>query len=228
MQRDVKDLSPNVLSERRRLAVELRLRGATLAEAAQKTGLSNPTIISAFKAYLAGGWPAVDVKKRGRVQGQGRLLSAVHEQAVEDFLYSSATDQNGKRLWALGEIYSMIESRLGVRLSERTFARYCSRWGIEERVVDQAARQKGMSYWSRHILPAIHKAAYERSSLVLECIVTPVFNGGSVSILIRNPEGEVSCYFSGVKALTDDVFISLFESMLTAYSGHITLIFFWC
>src|SRR5262249_44996984 len=54
------------LNERRINAVKLRLAGTTVAEAAQQTGLSQPTVIAAVKAYKEGGWPAVPVAPRGR------------------------------------------------------------------------------------------------------------------------------------------------------------------
>ena len=54
------------LNRRRVDAVKLRLKGASVAETAEKTGLSRPTVIRAVKAYEAGGWEAVPVRPRGR------------------------------------------------------------------------------------------------------------------------------------------------------------------
>ncbi|HMM87094.1 MAG TPA: hypothetical protein PKC53_16625, partial [Azohydromonas sp.] len=74
-----KDFAPNKsddvetalgeLNQRRRRAVELRLSGHSLAQTRAETGLSAPTIIAAYKAFLAGGWPAIAVKGRGRAAG---------------------------------------------------------------------------------------------------------------------------------------------------------------
>ena len=44
-------LSPDVLNERRRLAVKLRLGGMTLAEVARTVDLSVPTVISAMRVW---------------------------------------------------------------------------------------------------------------------------------------------------------------------------------
>ena len=54
------------LNQRRRKAVELRLAGTPVAKTALKTGLSEPTVIAALKAYRLGGWNAVPVGPRGR------------------------------------------------------------------------------------------------------------------------------------------------------------------
>jgi hypothetical protein len=40
--------------------------GISIAETAAKTGLSQPTVIGAVKAYEAGGWGSVPVAPRGR------------------------------------------------------------------------------------------------------------------------------------------------------------------
>lgn len=63
---DGRNVSVETLNERRVKAVKLRLSGASIAEAAAKSGLSQPTVIRAVKAYQAGGWAAVPVAPRGR------------------------------------------------------------------------------------------------------------------------------------------------------------------
>lgn len=68
------------LNARRRQAVALRLEGRTLAQAAQASSLSVPTVVAAHRAWQQGGWEAVDVRPRGRKPaGHGPLTaSAAH------------------------------------------------------------------------------------------------------------------------------------------------------
>ena len=63
---DGRNVSVRELNERRAAAVHLRLAGASIAETAEKVGLSRPTVIRAHKAFEAGGWAAVPVAERGR------------------------------------------------------------------------------------------------------------------------------------------------------------------
>jgi sulfate adenylyltransferase subunit 2 len=63
---DGRNITVEALNERRLHAVKLRLAGLPLAEIAKQTGLSQPTVIGAFKAYQQGGWGAVPVAARGR------------------------------------------------------------------------------------------------------------------------------------------------------------------
>jgi len=66
MELDGRNVKVGELNERRIEAVRLRLSGVSVAETANRTKLSEPTVISALKAYRDGGWPAVPVAPRGR------------------------------------------------------------------------------------------------------------------------------------------------------------------
>ena len=66
MDADGRNVTVDELNERRIEAVRLRLAGISVSETAKKTRLSEPTVISALKAYKGGGWPAVPVAPRGR------------------------------------------------------------------------------------------------------------------------------------------------------------------
>jgi transposase len=88
-----KRLSTEVLNERRRQAVKLRLGGMNLATVAETVGLARGTIISAMKAYKAGGWKAVAVKARGRSIGDGRTLSEEQEKTIRAMICDRTPDQ---------------------------------------------------------------------------------------------------------------------------------------
>ena len=66
MAKNGRSIPVEALNERRRKAVESRLSGVSIAKTALKTGLSQPTVISALKAYREGGWTCVPVGPRGR------------------------------------------------------------------------------------------------------------------------------------------------------------------
>jgi len=66
-----RQISVAALNQRRRKAVELRLAGTPVATTASRTGLSEPTVTAALKAYRLGGWTGVPVGPRGRgVRGE--------------------------------------------------------------------------------------------------------------------------------------------------------------
>ncbi|MBZ5486455.1 helix-turn-helix domain-containing protein [Halomonas aquamarina] len=122
-----KHLSPEVLSERRKKAVRLRLDGHTVAVASQQTGLSAPTVSAAWKAFREGGWAAVPVKPRGRSKGQGNTLSAAAQALLWDGLYAPAP----RRMpgWSSAALADLANERLGLRLTQRAIEHW---WETEE------------------------------------------------------------------------------------------------
>jgi sulfate adenylyltransferase subunit 2 len=66
MAADGRNIPVEMLNERRLTAVKLRMAGESVAATAERTGLSEPTVIAAYKAYQQGGWAAVPVAARGR------------------------------------------------------------------------------------------------------------------------------------------------------------------
>jgi len=63
---DSRKLSMPELNERRRQAVQCRLKGMGLKETAELCGMSRNTVNEAWQRYKAGGWKAVRVWKTGR------------------------------------------------------------------------------------------------------------------------------------------------------------------
>jgi transposase len=129
---DARNLPLAVLNERRRRAVKLRERGMTLREVAAQVELSVPTVMSAHRAYLAGGWSAVNVKPRGRKRGEGRQLTPEQEAEIRRLICDKTPDQlkMGFALWNRQAVMQVIQDRLGVELPIRTVGEYLKRWGF--------------------------------------------------------------------------------------------------
>ena len=160
---DTRTLSLEALNTRRREAVQLRLTGMKLAEVAGRTGLSAPTIITAHKAYLAGGWGAVAAKPRGRATGEGRALNPVQEAEAFRLLTSTAPDELKLpfRLWQMEAVQLLVTERFGVILPDRTAGHYLQRWGLS--ALRPAARIRAggelLRRWSRSVFPGIRVRA---------------------------------------------------------------------
>ena len=65
----------------------------TLRDVAAQVELSVPTVMSAHRAYLAGGWAAVNVKPRGRKRGEGRQLTPEQEAEIRRLICDKTPDQ---------------------------------------------------------------------------------------------------------------------------------------
>ncbi|MBA2675529.1 helix-turn-helix domain-containing protein, partial [Ramlibacter sp.] len=124
-------LSVPQLNARRREAVQLRLRGMTLAEVAERTGLSVPTVIAAHKAFRAGGWAGVDVQPRlGRPKKAGPHMA--EDPAVAAALWEAmqAGGDEGP-LWTTKSVADWLSEQHGLALSAGSIQRFCERAGLQ-------------------------------------------------------------------------------------------------
>jgi len=122
----------DALNQKRRRAVEMRLAGASLASIRADTGLSAPTVIRAYKAFVAGGWSAVPVKALGRQVGQGRRLSAAQQAELRTAVLDGPPDARGlaDRLWSVPAVQALIRRQWQVTVADSTVLRYLARWGL--------------------------------------------------------------------------------------------------
>ena len=130
---DARNLSADILNERRRQAVKLRLAGMTVAAVSDAVELSAPTVIAAHKAYLAGGWSAVLLKRRGRVSGSGRKLDATAEQRLLAAMLEYLPEVLGLpfRLWSDEAVAAWFEKQQITVPPRRSLARYRTGWGVQ-------------------------------------------------------------------------------------------------
>lgn len=120
-----KKLSATALNKLRKEAVQLRLSGATLAVIRQKTGLSHPTIISAHKRFIAGGWEAINIGKRGRPRS-GTSGPGTADECLK-YMLAGLPEDGG--LWTTQAVQEWFGNRQHP-LSTKTISRYLKEWGI--------------------------------------------------------------------------------------------------
>ena len=116
------------LNERRRKAVKLRLEGHKIAEIAGIVDLSAPTIITAHKQFLAGGWPAVDSSPRGRKAGNLALSDELFKQVRE----AAENTPNNTLPWSLQLLEQHCREAHSVTISARSLGGYLKQWGLGE------------------------------------------------------------------------------------------------
>jgi transposase len=161
---DARTLPLAVLNERRRRAVKLRERGMTLREVAAQCELSIPTVMAAHRAYVSGGWAAVNVKPRGRKPGDGRRLSAPQEAAIRRMICDKTPDQLklGFALWNRQAVAQLIQAEFGLRLPVRTVGHYLKRWGFTpQKPIKKAYEQRPaeVKRWLQESYPKIASRA---------------------------------------------------------------------
>ena len=120
-------LSPQALNKRRVQAVKLRLNGESLDQIQASTGLTHPTIISAYKTFLQGGWPAVPVKDRGRQKNSGHK----YQQIKNAWLHMHNRLVQQDTLWDTQKLQTWLLDNESLSISTKTIARHLTNWGIK-------------------------------------------------------------------------------------------------
>jgi len=119
-------LTVEALNSQRRQAVQLRLEGHTLNAVKQATQLSAPTIISAVKAFKAGGWAAVTVNpRRGRPAAQASAFSPALELALLRHMLSG----DGPGAWNVNHVVQWF-SEHGLVVGRTGILQWCRRIGL--------------------------------------------------------------------------------------------------
>ena len=146
------------------MAVRMRLKGAKLKEITETLGLTRSTIISAVKRYNEGGWPAVDLKKRGRKTGTGRRLTPEQESEIQQIIQDKTPDQLKMpfALWTRGAVVDLIKAKYDIDIPIRTMGHYLKRWGFTpQKPIKKAYEQnpKAVEAWLEEEYPTIQERA---------------------------------------------------------------------
>jgi sulfate adenylyltransferase subunit 2 len=135
------------LNVRRREAVRLRLQGQKLAAVSASTGLSQPTIISAMRAYRDGGWNAVQVSPRkGRPKREAEGVAPEHLHGLVQAMLAGPPDAAGlpHSLWNRKAMGEWLKGHGGDRTSAGSMARLMPQLGLEfdERTLPPATESR--------------------------------------------------------------------------------------
>ena len=164
-------LTLDELNHKRTEAVRLRLAGATLREVRIATGLSKPTIVAAHRAFLSGGWPAIKVRPRGRMPGDGRCIDATAEAQFVQLMLTHTPEQVGvcAALWDATVARHVLRERFALELGARSMSNYLARWGL---AVDKPHERRErasepLRRWHATIYPGIVARAHTEGADIL-------------------------------------------------------------
>ncbi|MFT6472309.1 MAG: sulfate adenylyltransferase subunit 2 [Neptuniibacter pectenicola] len=116
----------------RKKAVLMRLHKKTLEQVRDVTGLSHPTIISAYKRFMEGGWDALVSKSSGRPVGAKGLKHYSAEDAFARLLSiaSPAHILGSGPFWTPELVKTWLGSTLDEQLSIKSVQRYLQELGL--------------------------------------------------------------------------------------------------
>lgn len=220
-----------MLNERRKKAVQMRLDGATLAVTSAATGLSNPTIIAAFKAFMQGGWAAVNVKPRGRPKDESRKLNPEQDARLLQLLCSALPEsvKPGASLWQTALIKLWLHQQTSLVASERTLGRYITRFGLNAMpaiITPQDSDFASYRLWYQHSLLPLKQQAHQEHALLLWAGMTTVTVPGLglfSQLYVHSPKGKLLWYLVSGPAKADD-YIAFFSRVTTEFEHKVYLV----
>jgi sulfate adenylyltransferase subunit 2 len=184
------------LNLRRRHAVEMRLAGQTLSQIREATGLSAPTVIGAYRAFLSKGWAGVAVAGRGRQVGRGRTLTPSEEAELCSTLLTTRPESASlpASLWTLGAVRELSVLRFGRAPGERALVRLLQRAGLALASLHQRASSQPAAAWDAREFQRRVRDAQRAGSAIAWCGELAVRADGAVRRLLvaQTPRGSLA------------------------------------
>ena len=155
------------LLERRRLVIQLHHQGVPVMQIVAQTGLHWATVNNAIKQHKAGGESALLPSTRGRKQGTGRALTSGQEAQIRQLILQRRPwfYQLHDSLWTRDAVASLIEQKIGVRLSARGVSNYLTRWGLALPTPSKRPQERcsaEVRTWIAAKLPEVERDANDR------------------------------------------------------------------
>ena len=152
------------LHERRKQVVRLHKKGIKVMQIVAMTGLSYPTVRAAIDRFESGGWVNVRPVPRGRLKGDGRVLSAAQEEAIQRMIIDKRPEQLKMDfiLWSRAAVGQLVEQEFGIQLQVRSIGKYLARWGFTpQKPIKRAYEQNpaAVQAWLQGEYPAIEQRA---------------------------------------------------------------------
>ncbi|MDD2882744.1 MAG: IS630 family transposase, partial [Rhodoferax sp.] len=152
------------LHERRKQVVRLHKKAIKIMQIVAMTGLSYPAVRVTIDLFDAGGWSAIRPACRGRIRGDGRVLTAVQEDTIQKMIIDRRPEQLKMdfSLWSRAAVGQLIEQEYGIKLQVRSIGKYLARWGFTpQKPIKRAYEQSpaAVQAWLEGEYPGIEQRA---------------------------------------------------------------------
>jgi len=129
---DLRKLAAAGLQEKKEQVIRLKQKGFTGKQIEEMTLISANQVSKIWRAFEKGGIKAIKPKKRGRKNGEGKILNAEQEREIRKIIIDKTPEQVklSFMLWTRQAISDLIYDMYGIRLQLRCITNYLERWGF--------------------------------------------------------------------------------------------------
>ena len=172
MKRDARRLSTEAQHELRTRAVKMLQADKSYREVSALLEVSTTALQNWMGLFREGGMAALYPKRRGRICGTARRLTARQEQVIRRLIADKDPEQLKLPfvLWTRPAVGELVWKRYGIRLPVRTLGEYLKRWGYtpqrpKKRAYEQQPEE--VRRWLDTEYPAIERRAARGNALIL-------------------------------------------------------------
>ncbi len=221
-------LSKPDLIRRKRAAVEARIAGASLRRAAALSGLSQPTVIAAYRAWQARGWDGLKSAAGGRPAGSGMSIPQAHWQRLCAAIAAAAPSACGlsELLWNHAAVKQWLEANQLPIPPQRTLHRYLKALGL---VGVEDPTQTAPGWWRQRVYAQIKgRARALRGGLLWldECpLPAELASGERSGGLLRAIDSRRSVYCLAWRgSLREAQLVDFLQRLTQAHPGRLLLV----
>ena len=161
---DARNLPREVQQHNRNLVIRLFSEGRSRKEISQIVSAHYGVICRWIRTWQKGGHQAIELKKRGRKEGDNRKLTPAQEIDLQNLLIDKNPEQMKLpfALWCRRAIQSVIYQMWNMRIAIRTIGDYMKRWGFTPQKPIKRAYEKNpekVKLWLEETYPDIKKRA---------------------------------------------------------------------
>ena len=129
---DLRKLEASAIYEKYQQVVRLKQMGYTGKQVSGMTLVSESQVSRIWRGFCNGGAKAIKPKKRGRKQGEQKLLSKEQEREIRGIIIDKTPDQLkfSFMLWTRQAISELVMQMYGISLSLRVITNYLKSWGF--------------------------------------------------------------------------------------------------
>lgn len=168
---DARHLTIETQEYLRQQAIRLRLQGKRIKDISEYLGVHRNTVSDWWWQYEHDGEAALHQQLRGRLEGDGRILSPMDEEDVRKAMEGHFPEEYeiDSALWTRRAVQSLIEQLCGIKLPIRTVGEYLKRWRYSpQKPAERAYEQdlEAVEEWLETTYPAIVERAQQEDATI--------------------------------------------------------------